>query len=217
MAPGERDDGDGRGFDRERGERDDQREHPGSGGRDRRRGFVQRGGGELHQHPERAGGGAGQQLHDGAWVSLTSAGRETLFSFGDQLTTPEVEFNSAATGQWGAIITGTYETLTSPQVMQSDATLHHIVYTKNGAGATHALYLDGVAQSLSTNNPVTYVNATNPLWIGKRGAATQPWGGVVDELRISTTVRTAAWIATEYANQKTPASFLFAGPQQVHP
>jgi concanavalin A-like lectin/glucanase superfamily protein len=101
--------------------------------------------------------------------------------------------------------------------MQSDGTLHHIVYTKNGAGATHALYLDGVAQSLSTNNPVTYVNATNPLWIGKRGAATQPWAGVVDELRISTTVRTAAWIATEYTNQKTPASFLFVGPQQVHP
>jgi hypothetical protein len=152
-----------------------------------------------------------------AWVSSTSAGRATLFSFGDQLTTPEVEFNSAATGQWGAIITGTYETLTSAHVMQSDGTLHHIVYTKNGAGATHALYLDGVAQSLSTNNPVTYVNATNPLWIGKRGAATQPWAGVVDELRISTTVRTAAWIATEYTNQKTPASFLFVGPQQVHP
>ena len=72
-------------------------------------------------------------------------------------------------------------------------------------------------QTLITNASVTYANPTNPLWIGKRGPATQPWSGVLDELRISTAVRSTPWIATEYNNQSAPAAFFTLWAQQTRP
>ena len=151
-----------------------------------------------------------------AWVSSTTTSRKTIFSFNDQAMTPELEINSTA-GAIFAIVTGVYEAGTAPGTFPNDGTLHHIVYTKNGPGATHAIYLDGVLQTLTTNVSVTYANPTNPLWIGKRGPATQPWSGVLDELRISTAVRSTSWIATEYNNQSAPAASLTVGAEQTRP
>lgn len=37
-------------------------------------------------------------------------------------------------------------------------------------------------------------------------AANRPWNGSIDEVRISSVARSAAWIATEYANQSSPPS-----------
>ena len=39
-------------------------------------------------------------------------------------------------------------------------------------------------------------------------------GGFADELRISNIARTAAWIAAEYSNQKSPGTFASVGPVQ---
>jgi hypothetical protein len=38
--------------------------------------------------------------------------------------------------------------------------------------------------------------------------------GLIDELRISNTVRSAGWIATEYNNQSSPSTFLSEGSQE---
>ncbi|GAG94589.1 unnamed protein product, partial [marine sediment metagenome] len=38
--------------------------------------------------------------------------------------------------------------------------------------------------------------------------------GTTDEYRISNIARSADWIATEYANQNTPGTFLSVGPQE---
>ena len=114
-------------------------------------------------------------------------------------------------------MSGVVEAGTATGTFPNDGTLHHLVYTKNGPGATHAIYLDGVQRTLTTNLAVTYVNPTNPLWIGKRGTAVLPWSGVLDELRISTAVRSTPWIATEYNNQSAPAAFLTLGPEVAHP
>src|SRR5205807_1444492 len=118
-----------------------------------------------------------------AWVSSTTTSRKTIFSFNDQAMTPELEINNGA-GAIFVIVSGVFEAGTAA-AFPNDGTLHHLVYTKNGAGATHTIYLDGVVQTLTTNVPVTFANPTTPLWIGKRGPFTQPWSGVMDELRIS--------------------------------
>jgi len=36
----------------------------------------------------------------------------------------------------------------------------------------------------------------------------------LNEVRLSSTARSAAWVATEYNNQKSPATFMSVGPQQ---
>ena len=77
------------------------------------------------------------------------------------------------------VVTGCYATrrpdeiLALPNVVRvvpNDGTLHHVVYTKNGAGATHAIYVDGVPQVLTANGAVTYANPTNALWITSKGS-----------------------------------------------
>ena len=41
--------------------------------------------------------------------------------------------------------------------------------------------------------------------------------GFLDEVRVATTDRTAAWIAIEHANQADPAAFMTVGAEETHP
>ena len=41
--------------------------------------------------------------------------------------------------------------------------------------------------------------------------------GTIDELRIASTARSAGWIATEFANQSSPATFYTVGAEQPAP
>jgi hypothetical protein len=148
-----------------------------------------------------------------AWCSSSSAARKTILSWNDQATTPELEMNHHA-GQVSTIVPGDYKAETGAGVVPNDGSMHHLVYTKAGSGATHQLYIDGNAQSLTVNSNVTYVSPANPLWIGKRKNASQPWSGVLDEIRISTTARSSDWIQTEYQNHSAPGSFFTIGRQE---
>ncbi len=93
---------------------------------------------------------------------------------------------------------------------------HHVVMTYPGAGVS--IYIDGVSQSLSTTGtaPSSMQNSTATLKVGKFGGTlTRYWPGSLDEVRISSNVRSAGWIATEYNNQNSPSTFLYEGPLQA--
>src|SRR5207253_9490650 len=49
--------------------------------------------------------------------------------------------------------------------------------------------------------------------IGRGALANSPWSGDIDEVRISATARSAAWITTEYNNQNSPATFITIGSE----
>src|SRR5207253_2446079 len=49
--------------------------------------------------------------------------------------------------------------------------------------------------------------------IGRGALANSPWSGNIDEVRISATARSAAWITTEYNNQNSPATFITIGSE----
>lgn len=53
-------------------------------------------------------------------------------------------------------------------------------------------------------------DAPEPEYGAKNG-----YEGTIDELRIATVARTSGWIATEYANQSSPATFYTVGPEQT--
>jgi YD repeat-containing protein len=80
-------------------------------------------------------------------------------------------------------------------------------------GSVMRLYLNGAqdANTLSAPGSIGY-GPSKEVVIGKDSlyaSQVEPWYGLLDELRISTVARSGDWLATQYNNQSSPASFLF--------
>lgn len=86
-------------------------------------------------------------------------------------------------------------------------TLTHVAVTYDGAFAR--FYVNGVLKG-NTVDALTTVptNSTGPFTIGNFPAFNfHPFVGLLDELRMATTVRSQNWITTEYNNQNAPGTF----------
>lgn len=83
------------------------------------------------------------------------------------------------------------------------------------------LYIDGVAQSLVTSCGGMPTNARTvggtADWGGNTEGGTMFYEmtGDLDEGRLTAGERSAAWFATEFANQSSPAAFVTVGPEQI--
>ncbi|WP_020402056.1 DUF2341 domain-containing protein [Gracilimonas tropica] len=83
---------------------------------------------------------------------------------------------------------------------------NYITFTKSSSGRT--IYINQNAAG-SDANTTAFNQNNNPLFI----STTQyPFNGSIDEVRISNVARSADWIATEYNNQNTPATFISETP-----
>ena len=97
-------------------------------------------------------------------------------------------------------------------------TWHHWAVTVTTGSNNLKIYIDGLPSgSLGTLNSYPILDV-NPVLIGagENDATTTPtefFDGSIDEVRISDTVRSAGWIATEYANMNNPAGFISLGPE----
>ncbi|MFB3106100.1 MAG: DUF2341 domain-containing protein, partial [Pseudomonadales bacterium] len=84
----------------------------------------------------------------------------------------------------------------------ADGGWHHAALSISGSSGT--LYLDGQLkvkdEDFGTPNPTN----TDNFFIGSLQATTFPFTGEVDEVRISTTARSAGWIQTSYNNLSDP-------------
>jgi hypothetical protein len=89
---------------------------------------------------------------------------------------------------------------------------------EGGNKKTH-LYRNGVEIA---GSPHTLTGAPNTMTTtGLIGFAPEPefgapngMSGIIDELRLATTVRSGDWIETEYANQNSPMTFYQVGPDE---
>jgi hypothetical protein len=86
---------------------------------------------------------------------------------------------------------------------------HHVVIAVSGT--TASFYIDGALSSTST--VTAPASTTQTLAIGRQGSASAYYfePGTIDEVRISNTARSAAWVATEYNNQSSPSTFFTLG------
>jgi len=96
---------------------------------------------------------------------------------------------------------------------------HHAVVTMDLATSDVVLYVDGAPVPLLQDVHNLWTTAADPadwLWGGNPLFGGNPayFAGSMDELRVATTVRSPGWIATEYANQRTPATFYTVGPER---
>jgi hypothetical protein len=108
---------------------------------------------------------------------------------------------------------------TAENVDNAGFVLIHWVF--EGSNGRNRIYRNGVEIS---GSPQTLTGTATQGTTGIIGHAPEPaYGtnmgllGTVDELRIATTARTAGWVATEYANQSSPATFYTVGPEQPAP
>jgi hypothetical protein len=106
----------------------------------------------------------------------------------------------------------------------TDGTWHHVVATWAASSGTtvvpsqFALYVDGqqvgvTADSLA-GSPASPLTGKGGSVIGYHQAWSEYFTGSMDEVRISTVVRSPSWILTEYNNQKTPSTFYAVGSEQ---
>jgi hypothetical protein len=94
-------------------------------------------------------------------------------------------------------------------------TLTHIAATWDGtATATNAhLFVNGIETSYATTTDGVGTKGNDSTGIATFGRVspsniTAPWDGMLDEMRISNSVRSASWIATAYNNQSSPSTFM---------
>jgi hypothetical protein len=105
----------------------------------------------------------------------------------------------------------------------SMGTWHYVVATYSGTGtvAGMSIYIDGVNQTLTTeeNNLATSIlNVATPS-INSRTTAFQESSDSMDELRVSATgvVFSQAWVTASYNNESKPASFFTVATGLTNP
>jgi len=82
---------------------------------------------------------------------------------------------------------------------------HYLTLTYDTINSLAAAYYDGaLSQSMSNNQ---WPSVLNDVKIGIGYDATRGWIGAIDEVRMSSSLRSADWIATEYNNQNSPSTF----------
>jgi len=94
-------------------------------------------------------------------------------------------------------------------------TWHHVVATVDTQAQVMKVYLDGVEKLSATfAGGKSIISTTNPLLISSN---TRLVKGTIDEVRISSAARSAAWIQTSYNNQKDPTTFYTTGKEETIP
>jgi len=85
----------------------------------------------------------------------------------------------------------------------------HVAVTQDLSTKTVRMYVNGAERMKEMDGAATLWGSTPSqadwFWGGKPGSAR--YAGQMDEIRVSNVVRSPGWIATEFANQNTPASF----------
>jgi trimeric autotransporter adhesin len=132
--------------------------------------------------------------------------REHHFLFGSYNRQLLFATGNGSTG-WTSLTTyGTGAALTN-------GTAYHVASVHNGT--SHTGYRNGSSVGSITS---AMASTTAELGIGYApGSAgtTQRWNGKIDEVRISSTARSAAWIKAEYVNLMTPTTFATAGTPET--
>lgn len=91
---------------------------------------------------------------------------------------------------------------------------HHVAYV-NRDGANSKIYVDGSLDGQATG--YAHNNKPSVVQIGCGGntiGGGNFYGGIIDEVRIESTARSAGWIAARYANESSPETFATVGNPQ---
>ncbi len=164
-----------------------------------------------------------------AWIKSDNQQGAMIMGKYDSATT-EYEYKTGLTNQWDTRLYDDDDTTanylreysgTSVAVITDTWKYVSVTYDGSSDDAGIIQYLDGAVWSTHDSTGGTYTameNTTAPLTIGIDDIANgSPWpslNGDMDEVRISTLGRSADWVATEFANQGTPDTFISLGTEE---
>lgn len=144
-----------------------------------------------------------------AWIYPTSlAGRGCIFS------TRRTNLAGSFQVEVGAVNSGTNAiAVTTPGIWNAQSannvlalnTWNHVVYTRDGTTAGHQkFYLNGVAQTLTIDNPVAFVDNSDPVDIGQGLITASPFTGTIDEVSVWSRALSSTEIAYLYSSNLVP-------------
>ena len=155
--------------------------------------------------------GSSSNITLSAWAYLTSIDTKgaEIINLGDC-----VFMGQNNTNAFGGFYNGSNWSATSSSTNLIGTGWRYVAYTFDNAGHSQSLYVDGVQIGSSTfTTSISYAGLGANTIIGKQGngGAGYSFDGTMDEVRVSSTSRSAAWIWTEFNNQNSPATFYGTG------
>ena len=156
-----------------------------------------------------------------AWVKFVSTPREYITalkrsSSQSTLIALVANYDGVGTGSLGVLTRvnadNTHTALTFDDDYDDDA-WHYLVATINDLNRT--IFIDGDIKSSDSSGMASVSNNTASGSIGSFTTTSFPYGGLIDDVRFSKTVRSDDWIATEYNNQNSPNTFYSKGVTEI--
>lgn len=99
---------------------------------------------------------------------------------------------SSVNGRWN----------TTNGVIPLDGSLHHVAITYDASSPSNvpSIYVNGVSQTLTATTTAsgTPVTNTDNYYIGNNAALARNWDGIIDEFRISSSIRSAEWVEAQH-------------------
>ena len=161
-----------------------------------------------------------------AWVSPRSDGEANLgriFNKNDSIKLfVRSEAGSAVKAQFNKSFddSGTFDAgwqTTGTDVPLDAFTKVTVTYDASSTANDPTIYINGSSVSVTESvapSGTSYTGSANVYLIGNSPAQTATFDGTIDEVRVSSTIRPADWIATEYNNQHSPATFYSIASQE---
>lgn len=111
---------------------------------------------------------------------------------------------------------GPTNNVTATTTTENTGNWHYVVATRNGAGADYFVYTDNGTSEASQTTGATSPAYTK-LIIGNRSSTGAYFSGNMDEVVLSNVIRSDAWIALSYQNQKATNALVTIGTGSVSP
>ncbi len=147
-----------------------------------------------------------------AWIK-TSAGNASILGFRDSTAdNPVIDMELGLTGKSGVSGSGKLGVLVRDNngtglvdvigtTALNDNNWHYVTATRTSAKLI-TIYVDGLSQNTGTDTMATAVTTDNKL-IGdeSRNTSITNMNGIIDEVRVSSSARSAAWVAATYKSE----------------
>jgi len=146
------------------------------------------------------------------WVKPNAIAGSGIFSKWGSWSSGSYIMWQSGTGviSWGVITESTYTSIASGIILQAGQ-WYHIVGVYDGAQIR--LYVNGTQAGPTASITGKIKSTSDPCYVAKY--STVNLNGIMDEVRVSNTTRTASWVSTEYNNQNSPSTFYTVGNEET--
>jgi hypothetical protein len=149
------------------------------------------------------------------WVNATSFphGYNTVWSRINGSVTVYSQFFITSAGKTAAYLQNVGATQLDPgSITLSTSTFYKVDWTYS-TGTGLASYVNNASAGTAGGGFVLDTSAVTSYAGHDSATSSREWNGILDELRISNTVRSADWLTASYRNQNAPATFYTLGSE----